>query len=219
MSKIEAFIFDLDGTLMDSDVLYVEASRQALELAGVSISYDESVELVYGRGWSVIWDDICERFPGAYDASEDMEAVIRRLFLEMRSTLDISIPGSVKLLKDLSQEFPVTIVSGSPRVDVEEGIRLMGIESYLEFYMGSEDYPSGKPDPTCFVVASQKLKVLPSRCLVFEDSSAGVRAAKAAGMYCIALRRNNAPPQDLSEADSVLGDLSDFDLQQFLLIQ
>jgi len=216
MSKIDAFIFDLDGTLMDSEVLYVEASRQALELAGVSISHEESVELVYGRGWNVIWGDVCERFPGSYEKSEEMEAVIRRLFLELRSTLDIRIPGSVNLLKELSQDFPVTIVSGSPRVDVEEGIRLLGIGSYLEFYMGSEDYPSGKPDPTCFLVAAEKLKLSPSCCLVFEDSSAGVRAAKAAGMHCVALRRSNAPPQDLSEADSVLGDLSDFNLRQFL---
>jgi HAD superfamily hydrolase (TIGR01509 family) len=216
MRKINAFIFDLDGTLMDSEVLYVEATRKALELGGYSVTHEESVALVYGRGWSVIWTEVCERFPDAYDTSEKMENVIRREFLRLRSELDIRIPGSVELLKRLAENFPVVIVSGSPRIDVEEGIDLLEIGSYLDFYMGSEDYPSGKPDPACFLVASGKLEVPPHRCLVFEDSSAGVQAAKAAGMYCVALQRKNAPPQDLSKADQKLEDLASFDLNEFL---
>jgi HAD superfamily hydrolase (TIGR01509 family) len=163
----------------------------------------------------VIWAEVCERFPDAYAASEKMEEVIRREFLRLRSKLDIRIAGSVSLLKKLAQDFPVVIVSGSPRVDVEDGIELLEIAPYLDFYMGSEDYHSGKPDPTCFLVASRKLKVPPNRCLVFEDSSAGVKAAKAAGMYCVALRRKNAPPQDLSAADQIREDLADFDLNGF----
>jgi len=216
MRKIDAFIFDLDGTLMDSEVLYVEATKKALELRECLISYEESVELVYGKGWSVIWGEVCERFPDAYTASEEMEGVIRRLFLDLRSRLDIRIPGSVNLLKQLSVDFPVAIVSGSPRIDVEDGIDLLDIASHVDFYMGSEDYHSGKPDPTCFIAASQKLQLSPSRCLVFEDSTAGVRAAKAAGMHCVALQRKGAPPQDLSDADEVLEDLADFDLGRFL---
>ncbi len=216
MRRIDAFIFDLDGTLMDSEVLYVEAMRKALELRGFLINHEESVELVYGKGWSVIWSEVCERFPGAYEASGEMEEVMRSLFLELRNRRDIRIPGSVDLLKQLSMDFPVAIVSGSPRIDVEDGIHLLDIASHLKFFMGSEDYYSGKPDPSCFLVASERLRLPPSRCLVFEDSSAGVRAAKAAGMHCVALRRKNAPPQDLSGADEVLGDLADFDLRRFV---
>jgi len=219
MRKIEAFIFDLDGTLMDSEVLYVEATKEALKNRGVLISHQESVELVYGRGWSVIWADVCERFPGVYAESEEMEEVIRSLFLRLRSRLDIKIEGSVDLLKRLSEQFPVAIVSGSPRVDVAEGIELLQIASHIDFYMGSEDYYSGKPDPTCFLEASKRFQVQPSQCLVFEDSFAGVCAAKSAGMHCVALQRDNAPPQDLSGADEILGDLSDFDLERLLSIQ
>jgi HAD superfamily hydrolase (TIGR01509 family) len=216
MTKIEAFIFDLDGTLMDSEVLYVEATKKALEVRGFPITYGESVELVYGKGWSVIWDEVCARFPGAYQESDEMAEVIRSFYLDLRSRLDIRIAGSVDLLKRLSARYPVAIVSGSPRIDVEDGITLLNIGSYVDFYMGSEDYDSGKPDPTCFLVASKKLQLSPVHCLVFEDSSAGVRAAKTAGMHCVALQRKDAPPQDLSQADMVLEDLSSFDLQRFL---
>ena len=75
MGKVAAFLFDLDGTLMDSEVLYVEATRQALEKKGYLISQEQSVDLAYGKGWSVIWDEVGVRFPGAYEKSEDMEQV------------------------------------------------------------------------------------------------------------------------------------------------
>jgi HAD superfamily hydrolase (TIGR01509 family) len=215
MKRIEAFIFDLDGTLMDSEVLYVESTKQALERRGHLLSDGQALDLAYGKGWSVVWEEVTEKYPGVYASSEEMEEVIREVFVALRSQSDIRIPGSVSLLKGLSREFPVALVSGSPRQDVEDGIDLLEISSDLEFYMGSEDYFSGKPDPTCFLVASDKLGVAPSNCLVFEDSNAGVRAAKSAGMYCVGLQRKGAPRQDLSAADEVLEDLADFDLAEF----
>lgn len=216
MKRIEAFIFDLDGTLMDSEVLYVESTKKALERRGCLISYDQALDLAYGKGWSVIWEEVSQNYPGVYSTSEEMEEVIREVFVALRSQSDIEISSSVNLLKRLSRKFPVAVVSGSPRRDVKDGIDLLDIASTLDFYMGSEDYFSGKPDPTCFLVASDKLGVLPSDCLVFEDSCAGVRAAKDAGMYCVGLQRIEAPKQDLSAADEVLEDLADFDLTKFL---
>jgi beta-phosphoglucomutase-like phosphatase (HAD superfamily) len=104
----------------------------------------------------------------------------------------------------------VAIVSGSPRVDVQDGVELLGIAPLLRFFLGSEDYPRGKPDPAGFLLAAQRLGAAPADCLVFEDSAAGVRAARAAGMRCVALARPGAPAQDLSDADLVLNDLGGF---------
>ena len=216
MDKAAAFLFDLDGTLMDSEVLYVEATRRALEKKGHLISREQSIDLVYGKGWSVIWGEVGIKFPGAYEKSEEMEQVIRDAFLELRKERDIRIPGSVNLLKSLSRDYPVAIVSGSPREDVQEGVELLGVGSDIVFFMGSEDYYSGKPDPTCFLVAAERLKIQPSNCVVFEDSSAGVTAAKRAGMYCVGLQRKGAPLQDFSLADEVLEDLSAFNVEGVL---
>jgi HAD superfamily hydrolase (TIGR01509 family) len=213
MAKAAAFLFDLDGTLMDSEVLYVEATREALKKKGHLISREQSIDLVYGKGWSVIWADVGVRYPGAYEKSEEMEQVIREAFLELRKERDIRIPGSVKLLRALSRDYPVAIVSGSPREDVQEGVDLLGVGSDIVFFMGSEDYYSGKPDPTCFLVAAERLKVQPVNCVVFEDSAAGVTAAKRAGMYCVGLQRKGAPLQDFSLADEVLEDLAAFDVE------
>jgi len=129
---------------------------------------------------------------------------------------DVQIAGSVKLLVRLAAEHPVAIVSGSPREDIADSIALMGIGPFVHFFLGAEDYHPGKPDPACFLLAAQRMQVDPSACLVFEDSAAGVRAAKAAGMSCVALARPDAPRQDVATADLVLDDLGKFDLDKFV---
>jgi len=129
--------------------------------------------------------------------------------------MDVRIKSSIELLKKLSRDYSVCIVSGSARKDVEDGIALMGIDSHLQFYLTNEDYSVGKPDPACYLLAADKLQLSPEHCLVFEDSAAGIAAAKDAGMYCIALQRKGAPQQDTSGADEVLDNLADFNLERW----
>ncbi|GAB4234160.1 MAG: sugar phosphatase [Acidobacteriota bacterium] len=214
--EIRAVFFDLDGTLMDSEVLYVDAVRIALLRRGRLLAPEEALELVYGRGWHEIYQEIQERWPGAYPDREEMENVVREIFQELEEQRDIAIPGSVELLHRLAQEFPVAVVSGSPRADVRRCLDQLGVLGDLQFFLGAEDYPAGKPDPSCYLKAAGILGVLPETCLVFEDSTAGVAAAKGAGMLCVALQRPNAPRQDVALADLVLDDLGKFDLAAFL---
>lgn len=211
MNNVKAFFFDLDGTLIDSEVIYVQAVHESLRMRGAEISPTEVLELVYGRGWHDIYNDSRRIWPGLYESIEDMEDAVREHFQILCSSRDIRIPGSIQLLKKLASSYPVAIVSGSPRQDVEAGIEQLGIGDLLEFYLGSEDYSAGKPDPGCYLLASRRLAVSPQHCVVFEDSKAGVEAAKGAGMFCVGLRRNGTPFQDLSKADLVLPDLTEFD--------
>lgn len=214
--EIRAVFFDLDGTLMDSEVLYVDAVRIALLRRGHLLSPEEALELVYGRGWHEIYREIQQRWPGAYPDREVMEDVVREIFQELEEQRDIAIPGSVELLHRLAEEYPVAVVSGSPRADVRRCLDQLGVLEDLQFYLGAEDYPAGKPDPSCYLKAAAILNVLPETCLVFEDSTAGVAAAKGAGMLCVALQRPNAPRQDVSLADLVLEDLGKFEVSDFL---
>ncbi|RJP27064.1 MAG: HAD family phosphatase [Candidatus Omnitrophota bacterium] len=211
---IRAFFFDLDGTLMDTEVLYVEAVRQALADRRCFLSDEEITELVYGISWPDVYAGAIRRFPDVYPSIEAMKAVIYRHFTELRGERDIRLTGSIDLLKSLSREHPTAIVSGSSRRDIEEAVGLMGIAPHIRFFLGAEDYHPGKPHPACYLMAAEKVGQSPAHCLVFEDSSAGVQAAKAAGMICVGLKRNGAPDQDMSIADLVLSDLSDFDVQK-----
>jgi beta-phosphoglucomutase-like phosphatase (HAD superfamily) len=210
---IKAFIFDMDGTLMDSDILWVKAIHKYLIDNNCNIAEDEAMDMAYGKSWHSIYENITKRFPKLNIDINTMDTAIYLLFAQLRDTADIRIAESVDLLKQLAKDYPVSIVSGAGRRDIEECIEIINAENILSFYLGSEDYLNGKPAPDCFLMAAEKFGVQPSECLVFEDSTAGVNAAKAAGMYCVALVRQQSPVQNVSNADLILDDLSKFDLK------
>jgi HAD superfamily hydrolase (TIGR01509 family) len=208
---IRCYFFDLDGTLLDTEVLWVKATQDYLAGQGVPLTPAEALQLVYGRSWHDIYRDITRRHPALDRGLEAVGRELRGHYRALRAATDVRIAGSVALLVRLAATHPVAIVSGSPREEIADSIALLGIGSCVRFYLGAEDYAPGKPDPACFLAAARRLAAPPADCLVFEDSAAGVRAAKAAGMKCVALARPGAPPQDVAAADLVLDDLARFD--------
>ena len=216
MPKIRAALFDLDGTLQDSEVLWVKATRDYVRDLGVPFSDEDAFAVVYGRSWRSIYDDILARKPSLASSSmEKMAVEVREYFLRLRSTADIAIPGSVNLARKLAADgVKVAVVSGSIREDVQSGVEALGIDGILEFIIGAEDYGEGKPDPGCYLKGSEKIGVPPAECIVFEDSAVGVLAARRAGMYAVGLARPDRPKQDLTPADLILPDLSEFSIDK-----
>jgi HAD superfamily hydrolase (TIGR01509 family) len=212
---IRAFLFDLDGTLVDTELLWAQATRAYLLDRDVPCTPEQAVTLVYGRSWRDIYARLSTDYPRLAVGEDVAGRELKPYFQRLRRQTDVRIPGSVSLLLRLAARYPVAIVSGSPRCEVAESLALIGASSSVRFFLGSEDYPAGKPNPTCFLMAAERLDVPPGQCLVFEDSSAGIRAAKDAGMVCVALARRGAPAQDVSSADRVVADLADFDPMVF----
>jgi len=209
---IKAFIFDFDGTLMDTEVLWVEAAERYLAERKTAITHDEAVRIVYGRSWLDVFESIVAICPAAHSSRVEMEEAMRVHVLALREGRDISIPESVDLLRRLSEQYPVCIVSGSPRIDLMASLDELDVHSHLEFVLAAEDYGPGKPDPTCFLMAAERLQADPSECVVFEDSTAGINAAKRAGMQAVALVRPGLPEQDMSRADLIVSSLSGFSI-------
>jgi beta-phosphoglucomutase-like phosphatase (HAD superfamily) len=207
---IKAFLFDLDGTLQDTEVLYVKAWQRAYQDRDCLVSHDEACEIVYGRAKDEVYELFRSRIPQAYPDLESIEEPLARHFNALCSMQDIRIPGSIELLDRLAEKYPVAIVSGNSRRKVSEAITTLDIGAKVAFFLGCEDYTPGKPDPACFLLAAQQLHIPPSQCLVFEDSEAGVRAAKEADMTCIALNRPGTPNRDLSQADHILANLAEY---------
>lgn len=214
---IRAFIFDFDGTLMDTEILWVKAVEQYLGDRGTRISYDDAVSIVYGKSWLDVYNSIVAVSPKTDVSVAQMELDLRKYMLALREGQDASIPGSVELLKKLSAEFPVCIVSGAPSADLEASVDELQIRDNLKFILAAEDYGPGKPDPGCFLMAADELGVSPNECLVFEDSAAGINGAKRAGMTAVALVRPGLPKQDVSNADLVLSNLNDFSLEKLVI--
>jgi len=208
----DAFLFDLDGTLIDSETIWIEAIELALHQRGAMLTHAQVADLVLGRSWPDIFANIQRRFPAAYATRQAMELVTVPLYREYGTRRDIRIHSSIALLRRLAEKGTTLIVSGSTRNRIAESIELMDVADLIPFYIGAEDYARGKPAPDCFLLAAERLAVAPGRCLVFEDSPAGVAAAKAAGMTCVALhRQETAPP---TGADLVLDDLAGFSFAQ-----
>jgi len=208
---MKAYFFDLDGTLIDTEVIWCGALVEFCSRHGSPITYDESVAIVYGRSWNDIYRSMTRRFPNLNLGMFEAQLELEDFFYEIRTQTDVRIPGSVELLKRLSsQGKSCCVVSGSPRDMINDSLRIMRCTRDIEFYIGSEDYTHGKPAPDCYLLASRKLKIPPCECVVFEDSEAGVKAGKTAGMYVVALSRPNRPIQNISSADLILENLSDY---------
>jgi len=214
---IKAIIFDLDGTIVDTELHWSEAMHNYLTDQGCNCTRQGILEIVFGRSWSDIYNDINSGFPTiANISSHEMALRLSEYHRKLCSKNDdIVIESSVILLKELAELYPVIVVSGSPRHDVIENLQLAGVKETVRFILGAEDYAPGKPDPAGFLKGARMLGVEPDRCLVFEDSQAGVTAAKAAGMHCVALARENAHKQNVDHADLIVTDLAGFDINTF----
>ena len=207
-----AFLFDLDGTITDTDVLWSPALRDTLAALGCDAEPEWVDATVYGRAWSSIYADITARFPKlAAIPSDELAIASVPHFKKLVAQTDVAIPGSVALVRRLAAAGEaLAIVSGSTRAQVADALSLVGLSGLFGAIVASEDVLRGKPDPEGFLLAARRLGAHPANCTVFEDSAAGVRAGKAAGMRVIALRLPDHPPQDVSQADLVLSDLSQF---------
>ena len=210
---IDAYFFDLDGTLLSTEILWIEAMKEAANARGIDMNMAEATEIVIGRALTDIYYAVLEKYPHAFEDVSDMDNALYEHFIKLTSERDTIIPESVELLMKLADEGrPVAIVTGSSRRDLDKAIDHMGIREKLAFSLSCDDYHIGKPDPTCYMMAADKLGLPYERCCVFEDSTAGIIAAKEAGMKCIALVLEGVPHQDVSAADIVLSSLADFEL-------
>jgi len=218
---IRAACFDLDGTLVDTELLWARATFDYLgDLGCAPLEFDELAALVYGHAWSFIHARLVRLWPEqfAHRSAKTAAAELQPYYLRRREDpAAILIPSSIVFFRNLAEKIPVTIVSGSPRDAIQECLEIMGVADLVPFYIGSEDYAHGKPDPACYLLAAERFNLPPENCVAFEDSSAGVRSAKAAGMYCVALQRHHdGPAQDLQAADMIVSDLNNFECFRML---
>ena len=208
-TSFQAAIFDLDGTLVNSEGPYLIALRAALTERGMNWRRSAVNRLLYGRSWFDVYRTIESMSPGLFTDVNDLTDAVEQQMLSPNGPRPTMISGSVRLLTCLAKLIPTSIVSGSSRAQVLSATASLGIVSDLAFCMGFEDYEAGKPSPSGFKEAARRMNAIASSCVVFEDSSVGVEAARRAGMFCIGLAQQGAEEQDLSEAHLVVDDLCD----------
>ncbi|HEY4300707.1 MAG TPA: HAD family phosphatase [Candidatus Didemnitutus sp.] len=175
------YIFDCDGTLVDTMPLHYRAWNEAMRRAGLQEQLSE--ELFYSLGGMPTLK-VATVMAAHYGMKIDRDRVFHEkenLFLEMQSELRVIQPV-VDFAKKLHGKRPMGVASGGPRLVVKKTLELMAIDELFPVVVTPEDVEHGKPAPDMFLLAAKKMGVDPGQCLVFEDADPGFRAAEAAGM-------------------------------------
>jgi len=207
----DAYLFDLDGTLIDSHPLFLEIYREVLGPFGVSVT-DADWQHSVRNSWGMT--DWVKKYGIDTDLAE-LASRKNSLYLDMIADRLDALPGVERFLIELLKEDALLgLVSHSPRVNIDASIRCLDWEGVFHVRIGNEDVTRHKPDPEGFLLAAEKLEVDPSRCVVFEDSTSGIRAGKAAGMRVVGLRNRSVDlgPDALAEADLIVGGMDEITL-------
>ncbi len=213
-----AAIWDVDGTLVDTAELHFQAWQEVCREQGRDFTRADFAATFGRRNPEIIAHLFGERFtPRQVEEFGDRKEILYRAAARKGVTL---LPGAGDLLAGLHREgIRQAIGSSAPHANLELILELTGIRRFMDAVVGSEDTTRGKPDPQVFLLAAERLGVEPSRCVVFEDAVAGVQAARAGGMRCVAVRFvAHHPEEKLREAgaDRVVQTLAELDAAEVM---
>lgn len=191
-----SIVFDLDGTLVDSEPNYYEASRRTLAEHGVNgftwADHERSVG-ISTRETVSLWK-------GRYGLAAPVEALLADKnghYLEPARTATRVYPEMRKFVELLAAEgIPMAVASGSSRAAIEVILKGTGLDAYLRTVVSADEVAAGKPAPDVFLEAARRLGVAPADCVVLEDAAPGAVAAHAAGMRCVAIPYLTAQADD-----------------------
>lgn len=208
----EAGIFDMDGVLLDSEPLHFQAVNEVLAEDGVAAIPFEEYARYLGTTLEYTWRDLIERH------------ALQRPFLHYRDRYDALIldhyrrsseiaPGARRLLRRLRDKGLRLAVASSSRTEwVETCLIALGLHEAFDAVVTGDMVKQSKPDPEIYLAAASLVQARANRCLAFEDAPKGIAAARAAGMFTVAVETPYTKHEDTSAANIQLSSLAEFDL-------
>ncbi|MEU6124708.1 HAD family phosphatase [Streptomyces sp. NPDC047123] len=199
-----AVVFDLDGTLVDSEPNYYEASRALLgDRTGRDYTWADNEQYVgiSSHETLALW----KREYGIEASVPELLADLDRRYLALARAATPVYPEMRKLVERLHDEgVPMAVASGSSRAAIAAILAGTGLDAQLTTFVSAEEVPRGKPAPDVFLAAAGLLGAAPADCVVFEDAAPGAAAARAAGMRCVAIPYVAAHADDAAFASAEL---------------
>ncbi len=198
---LKAVLWDMDGVIADTAVYHFGAWREAFKKRGVDFT-----EADFRRNFGQRNDTIVRRFIGDGTSPDEVSAIANEKEANYREKVAKNIrplPGAIELIKALTKrDIKLAVASSAPMENIRLILGGLGIADCFQAVVWGGEVSEGKPSPQGFLLAAEKLGVLPQDCLVVEDAVAGVAAAKRARMKCLAVT-NTHPEASLREADLI----------------
>jgi HAD superfamily hydrolase (TIGR01509 family) len=199
----------MDGVLVDSEAVWDDVRQRFTEENGGR--WHEGAQRDMMGMSSVEWSRYVRvRLGVDMDPEGISTAVADRVADLYRERLPL-LPGAVEAVRSLATEWPLAVASSSNRDVIDLVVELAGLKEELRATVSSEEVGAGKPAPDVYLQAARQLDVDPAACAAIEDSTNGIRSARAAGMSVIAVPNRDYPPEGdaLGQADRVLDSLVD----------
>ncbi|MGI6084307.1 MAG: HAD family hydrolase [Acetivibrionales bacterium] len=198
---IKALVFDLDGVIIDSERISTEVTLQILKDAGVESDSDEISKFV-GMQNEKMWTILIDR----YQIKEFVEQLMKKqkdYIIEWFLNGELEpIDGVMELLEEARRKnLKIGLATSAPRDYAEYILNKIKAAEYFKVLVTSDEITKSKPDPEVYITAANALGIKPGECVAIEDSTAGIQAAKSAGMKCIGYKNPNSGNQDTSKAD------------------
>jgi beta-phosphoglucomutase len=192
MLSTGAVLWDLDGTLIDSEQYHWLAWRDAMAAEGVALTHAQFLKTFGLRNDAIIPQWIPAAPTTEIDRIADAkEQLYRRLIREGGL---VPLPGAAEWTARLAREgWRQAIASSAPRENIDAVLAVLDLGPVFQAVVSAEDVTFGKPDPQVFLTAAARLDSSPARCIVVEDAPAGIAAARRAGMASIGVNRNGVP--------------------------
>ncbi len=211
---IKAVIYDLDNLVVNSESLHAQAIDEVLMQYKVKLK-DIPADLrnkFIGRRVIDVIDEVIGMFKLKQDKVKLLSEV-ESIFLHIAHERLQLMPGVHESISRLKKKgLKLALATSATRKYIDLVMTKFNLQSDFDVVVSGEDVERGKPDPETYTKAAQLIGLSPSECVVLEDASNGVTAAKAAGCYCIAVPSPYTPDQDLIQADSIADSLKELDV-------
>ena len=195
---IDTILFDLDGTIIDTEPSATQAILDCSARWGVPVTREEALS-VAGKKWEAAIDLLFKNHRLPLGPKEATDEIVVRFKELVHGNLKV-VPGSVAAVQDFAKHYRLALVSGSLRSDVIWALTTLKVIDHFQHILGAEDYPGSKPAPDGYLKALKLFGAKPEQALIFEDSHPGITSARAAGVRVVAITSTNHFQHDQSQA-------------------